>query len=429
MASGLSGLIERTLGLTATESPVLPEPHTAQTEVMQQAKRFNVLVCGRRWGKTMLAERKLVECALEGKPAAYICPTYRMLTEVWRDVARLLPGARKLVSEYRIELANGGTIEMWSGDDAANAIRGRKYALVILDEAALIPALRVAWEQSIRPTLTDLRGEAWFISTPRRGGTFEELYNDAVGPEWARWQQPTSANPFMPADEIQRAQEGMSEQAFKQEYLADFEASESDLVHILERDKTLFPNPEGWKACKYRIGGIDPGGGDPTAIVPIGVTSGLVRGHAEHLHQYGEFYRRNDASLDRIAGYLSYWHNQAPFDLIAVGETGGNILTNSLVQLGFPAVKADMRREEGIERMKWAYESGILTINPECRNSIAEFANYRYAKRRDGETGERYATKVVADHHADAMDARRYAVLTFLAGLPSGWRSREVQYV
>jgi hypothetical protein len=62
--------------------------------------------------------------------------------------------------EKRLEVISGGSIELWSLDNP-DAARGRKYALVVIDEAAMIPTLEQAWQQSIRPTLTDLQGCAW----------------------------------------------------------------------------------------------------------------------------------------------------------------------------------------------------------------------------------------------------------------------------
>jgi hypothetical protein len=50
-------------------------------------------------------------------------------------------------------------IEFWSLDSPDSG-RGRKYAVVVVDEAAMIPELEAAWQQSIRPTLTDLQGSA-----------------------------------------------------------------------------------------------------------------------------------------------------------------------------------------------------------------------------------------------------------------------------
>jgi hypothetical protein len=55
----------------------LPQPHPAQLQVIQQAKRFNVVCCGRRWGKTVLGMDRLIHPALQGKPVAWFAPNYR----------------------------------------------------------------------------------------------------------------------------------------------------------------------------------------------------------------------------------------------------------------------------------------------------------------------------------------------------------------
>jgi len=44
----------------------LPAPHAAQLRVIQEAKRFNVICCGRRWGKTVLGTDRLIHAALQG---------------------------------------------------------------------------------------------------------------------------------------------------------------------------------------------------------------------------------------------------------------------------------------------------------------------------------------------------------------------------
>jgi hypothetical protein len=55
----------------------------------------------------------------------------------------------KSEQEKRLELINGGVVELWSLDSADSG-RGRKYAAVVVDEAAMIPTLEEAWQQSIR---------------------------------------------------------------------------------------------------------------------------------------------------------------------------------------------------------------------------------------------------------------------------------------
>ncbi|MCK8228758.1 hypothetical protein LW959_17840, partial [Erwinia amylovora] len=81
----------------------------------------------------------------------------------------------------------------------------------------------------------------------------------------------TYDNPFIDREEIEQARAGLSGQAFAQEYMADFEASDSELVYPeFTRQHIAIPTAT-WVECKWRIAAIDPGGGDPTACYLIGV--------------------------------------------------------------------------------------------------------------------------------------------------------------
>lgn len=168
----------------------------------------------------------LANPALAGKPVAYLSPTYRMLTEVWREMRlRLAPIASRIDSQQnRIELITGGVVEMWSLENF-DSIRGRKYALVVIDEAAMVANLGEAWQAAIRPTLTDFRGSAWLLSTPRGMNFFHECYQrglDATQPDWASWQMPTTANPYIDPLEVESARRELPERTYTQEYLAAF---------------------------------------------------------------------------------------------------------------------------------------------------------------------------------------------------------------
>ena len=151
----------------------------------------------------------------------------RESNEVWRELQnRLHPVARDVSQqERRLELRGGGVLDVWSLDSPDSG-RGRAYAAVVLDEAALIPNLENAWQESIRPQLTDFRGSAWFLSTPKGvANYFHTLYQrgqDTAQSDWASWRMPTSANPHIPAAEIEAAREDLSELAFGQEYEAAF---------------------------------------------------------------------------------------------------------------------------------------------------------------------------------------------------------------
>src|SRR5262249_668850 len=161
-------------------------------------RRFNVVACGRRFGKSVSSFELLLGPALAGRPVSYMAPTYKMLSEVWREAKRLLKPitARVNSQEKQIELITGGLVEFWSLTDAEN-IRGRKYARVIVDEAAMVRGLLDVWNLVIRPTLTDYKGDAFFLSTPKARNGFWDLFQrgqDAAQSDWAAFQMPTVTN-------------------------------------------------------------------------------------------------------------------------------------------------------------------------------------------------------------------------------------------
>lgn len=165
---------------------------------------------------------------MDSYPVAYFAPTYKMLTDVWREMRRvLIPAtARVSVQEHRIELTTGGVVDMWSLEQP-DAVRGRKYKRVVVDEAAMVRDLENAWTAVIRPTLTDYQGDAWFPSTPKGMGFFKTLYDwgqDPLKREWMSWRIPTIENTSLPglAKEIESARNGLPERIFAQEFLAEF---------------------------------------------------------------------------------------------------------------------------------------------------------------------------------------------------------------
>ena len=205
--------------------------HHNQQKVLDQKKRFNTLCCGRRWGKTKLAEELLLSPdeetngALNGFPVAYFSPTYKMLMEVWRSIVNITSAITisKSEVEKRIELEGGGVIDMWSLDTPDN-IRGRKYKRIIVDEAAVVPSLKYAWTEVMRPMLTDLKGDAFFLSTPKgKANYFYDLYkNSELYQDWASFQMPTVSNPYIDPEEVEEARKQLDPLTFAQEYLASF---------------------------------------------------------------------------------------------------------------------------------------------------------------------------------------------------------------
>lgn len=204
----------------------LPRPHPGQRDILKNLRRWNVIACGRRFGKTILGTNRLVQTVLDGQPAGWFAPTYKYLTDVWRDVTRILKPVTRVVSkqELRLELITGGVAEFWSLEDK-DAGRGRKYARAIIDEAAKVKDLGEIFNEAIRSTLADLRGDAYFLSTPKGMNFFWQCYvrgEDPNEPDWVSWHKPTASNPYIDPAEIEAFRLGAPDRAYRQEMLAEF---------------------------------------------------------------------------------------------------------------------------------------------------------------------------------------------------------------
>jgi hypothetical protein len=250
LISRLDAVEAKVFSLLATSAPVLdlPPPHPTQREILEGARRFNVVCLGRRSGKTTLGIRLLLERGVRGGKVAWFSPTYKMMIDVWRQ-ARIAtrPHALRVSDvEKRIELRGGGLIEMWSME-RADAVRGRSYDLAIVDEAASIAHLHEDWPMALRPTLADRAGVAWFLSTPKGLNGFWNLWQQAEGREdWSRWQMPSSCNPFLPQSEIEAMRGELPERVYRQEIEAQF----------IEHEGAVFRNVNECATAELQAGPI-----------------------------------------------------------------------------------------------------------------------------------------------------------------------------
>lgn len=209
-----------------TVTITLHKPHQAQAQIKREARRFNVVDCGRRFGKTLFGTDLLIDPVLHGHPVAWFAPSYKYLIEVWDEVASMLAPVTTEINktDKRLKTIGGGSVRMWTLQDK-DAGRGDAYRRAVIDEAAMVPDLLNIWDNAIRPTLSDYQGDAWFFSTPKGHNGFWQLWQrgqDDAYPDWLSWQFPTSANPYIAPTEIEAARKSLPERVFAQEYLAQF---------------------------------------------------------------------------------------------------------------------------------------------------------------------------------------------------------------
>jgi hypothetical protein len=231
--------------MTKSLSIQLQKPHQNQQKVLKEAKRFNLLRCGRRFGKSTLSIYKAAEALCKGESVAYFGPTYKDTSEWWNEIGwRLQPIIVSKDSTLKqIKTVTGGKLDVWSFDNPDSG-RGRKYHLVLIDECEKGMNFEKAWKQSIRPTLTDYKGSAWFFSTPQFGRTFfKELYNyqDRLD-DWKSWKFTTYDNPYIDPLEVDAAKAELDALTFACEYLAeDVDLSNKPFAYCFDKNRHVKP--------------------------------------------------------------------------------------------------------------------------------------------------------------------------------------------
>jgi len=206
-----------------------------QQEVFKDKTRFKVVAAGRRCGKSRMAAVSLLIEGLkcpQGSAVLYVSPTmgqsrqiiWDLLLDLGRDV---IQGSH--VNNLDITLINGARIYV-RGADRPDTLRGVSLTYAVLDEVADIKP--EAWEQVIRASLSDKKGRALFIGTPKGRNWFYETFRlgeEGSDPDWKSWHFTTADNPLIDASEIESAKKTLSSFAFKQEYMASFSNAGSDI--------------------------------------------------------------------------------------------------------------------------------------------------------------------------------------------------------
>lgn len=252
-------------------------PHRFQREIHNRLKRFSVLVCHRRFGKTFLAINALIDAALRtGKENArygYVAPFLKQAKQVSWDYLRrfsyTVPGVKVNESELSILFPNGSMIRLY-GSDNGEAMRGVYFDGVVIDEVA--DCRLETWPEIIRPALADRKGWCLFIGTPKGMDQFFELYERAKkNPEWYAGLYRADETNLIDAKELADARTDMSANQYRQEFLCDFTASADNVLIPIDAvsDAIARHYRADEIAQSVRVIGVDVAytGDDKTAII------------------------------------------------------------------------------------------------------------------------------------------------------------------
>lgn len=206
------------------------KPREVFQDFHDRTQRWAVIVAHRRCGKTVLCVLDLLYRAItEGKEDgryAYVAPYYSQAKTIAWDylVKYSAPIATKAnQSELWVELVNGARIRLFGADTGQN-LRGLYLDGIVMDEYAdMKPSI---WGEVIRPLLSDRRGWAVFIGTPKGHNAFWDIYQNASkDPGWYSKTLRASQTGLLPAEELEDAKKSMSEDQYLQEFECDFESA------------------------------------------------------------------------------------------------------------------------------------------------------------------------------------------------------------
>lgn len=373
--------------------------HQTQKPVAKDRHRFRVLCCGRRWGKTTLAVDQMKgRAAIPNSRIAYIAPTYQQARDIaWEQLKKDCLDAAESINESRLEitLVNGSKIVL-RGWEAIETLRGQKFHLIVIDEVAMMREFWRNWEEVIRPTLTDTKGEGIFISTPKGFNHFYDLFNKQFEDEdFVSYHYTTYDNPFIPREEVDKARKELTEDRFSQEYLADFRKTEGLVYKEFDRLKHIYTLPA--PAYVKLMAGVDFGYTNPAAILTI------IKDEDSRYWVDEEWYKTGKTDA-QIADYIA---SQQYNEVYPDPESAGGVA--ELVRRGVnvrDVIKNKDSVRNGIQTVRELLKANRLFIHASCKNLINEFETYVYPERRPNSNENENPVK----EHDHALDALRYAL-------------------
>jgi hypothetical protein len=214
--------------------PYTPRP--IQHQLHFNRPRHTVLVCHRRFGKTVFGVNELIRQAVSAEMhnprVHYIAPQLKQAKRVaWDyvlDYTRNIPGREVNIAELRVDFPITSTstarIQLY-GSENPDSIRGAYSDFVVLDEYAQCDPRLL--DEVVLPMLMDRKGGSIIMGTPMGPNHFYDLFEAANSAElrevgWGRFLYRASETGIMDPLEIKAAQRRMSPAQFAQEMECSF---------------------------------------------------------------------------------------------------------------------------------------------------------------------------------------------------------------
>lgn len=374
----------------------------AQNKIAASFARFRVVNCGRRFGKTTLAVEEMKGRAVS-RPSriAYLAPTFQQARDIaWELIKKELSPIANTVNESRLEIrvktaVGGESIIMLRGWEAVETLRGQQFDFMVIDEIASMRNWESNWQEVIRPTLTDTKGEVLFISTPKGFNHFYKLFGEETkDQDYKSFHFTSYDNPHIPIEELEKAKVQMTPDRFAQEYMADFRKTEGLVYKEFDRKKHLFSDYNLIRRTVQRLVGLDFGYTNPTAALVID------RDGDDNYWVRSEWYKTKKTN-DEVVEYVK--------------TLGGNIFypdpaepdrIEQMRRAGLNCREVSKDIEKGIDSVRNLFLQNKLFIHESCESLIFELETYHYPEKKP----DRNENELPVDEDNHAVDALRYVL-------------------
>lgn len=285
--------------------------------------------------------------------------------------------------------------------DAAEAVRGEKFKLIVLDECASYgPSFEYTIEEVLEPTLMDLQGTLAMVGTPGAAciGPFYDATEGEKKAGYSRHKWTLLENPFLPHAaawlEEKKKRKGWSNTnpIYLREYRGLWVRNNSSLIYDFADARNL-GNPEN-PTSLYTVMGVDLGYEDDTAIVVVGFSDDSPNLYVLDSFKKAKLLPAEVARLveDFIARYK-------PVSIVAdTGGLGKAIVEEMRVRYALPVRAAEKRNKyEYIELINSDFKEGRIKVAPNLRSLREELAMLQWDEDR------RKIDDRFSDHQADAL--------------------------
>ena len=404
------------------------KPHNGQLALhypQKQDARFQVVVCGRRFGKTWASAMEATFVASQPNKRIWLVGmSYRKARLIFREVwQRMVIGHGEDVDkasekDMYIRFKWGTTVEGMSADNPDSLV-GEGCDLLVIDEVAKMN--KKIWDMYLSPTVAGRKGRVIFITTPEGRNWIYDLFKlGANDPLWSSHTSPSWVNQYefpegLDDPAIIERKRNMSKELFGQEFGAEFSVFEGK-VWDFHRDEDVgdFPyNPNLPTYCTIDFGYRMPA---------VMFCQTYWEDNVEHIRVFDSILHKQNIKTEdlikmiKTKGYpvASYYGDPAGANV--QGQSGAGdmeIFRRSGIKVISTRDRMSRNIVASVAYTRGFFESanGVrrIHVDKRCADVIEDFEEYRYPESEDGKPIKEEPVK--DGYHDHGNDAFRYFII------------------